>query len=33
MEERRYEGEAHGWRRAQTIIDALETELNFFLSI
>lgn len=33
VEERRYEGEAHGWRRAQTIIDALETELNFFLSI
>ena len=33
VEERRYEGEAHGWRRAQTTIDALETELNFFLSI
>ena len=33
VEERRYEGEAHGWRRAETIIDALETELAFFLSI
>lgn len=33
VEERRYEGEAHGWRRADTIVGALDTELAFFRSI
>ena len=33
VEERRYEGEAHGWRRADTFVDALDTEWAFFRSI
>lgn len=26
-----FEGEGHGWRKAETIIAALERELNFYL--
>ncbi|MEZ5373682.1 MAG: prolyl oligopeptidase family serine peptidase [Microthrixaceae bacterium] len=33
VEERRYEGEAHGWRRRDTIVDAMQAELEFFQSI
>ncbi|MEZ5381831.1 MAG: prolyl oligopeptidase family serine peptidase [Microthrixaceae bacterium] len=33
VEQRRYDGEAHGWRRAETIADALDAELEFFRSV
>ncbi|KAL5512362.1 hypothetical protein ACEPAG_3354 [Sanghuangporus baumii] len=28
-----FEGEGHGWRKAETIIEALETELGFYLGV
>ena len=28
-----FEGEGHGWRKAETIIAALERELDFYLDV
>ena len=33
VEYRFFKGEGHGWRRAETIIQALEVELGFYLKV